>query len=173
MNILKKIKDSYRKHKETMQCVSDDEILVMARDNNGRITASGLARQTPLTYFQASIKLQHLLNQGYLEMTYTAGGNQILILKESEAKRLQSVPPTRSLKLTDAKVLQAVVEAGGKATAASLCIILECSIDEARKKLDELQLKNVFDLEVTDKGSIRYVLNDMECFQQTKLKKIV
>lgn len=170
MSIFKKIKESYKKHKEALKSISDEELIDIIRENNGRITATGLARQTSLTYLQASIKLQGLYDKGYVSMSYTNNGfTQVMTLKEHVVLQSKSIG---SSKLKDAEVLKATVDAGGKINPAALCMALDCSIDAARKKLDELQLKGVYDLEVTDKGSILYVLNDMGCFQDPKIKKI-
>ncbi|EAY30628.1 hypothetical protein [Microscilla marina] len=168
MKIFRKVKEVYKRHQKAMHSMSDDDILTIIRNNNGRITATGLARQTVLTYIQASLKLQSLYDKGYLKITYSNSGmTQIMVLKAQTLPTIAS-----SSKLTDAKVLQVVIQAGGKITPAALCVALECSIDEARKKLDELQMKDVFDLEVTDKGAILYVLNDIDCFQDSKVKNL-
>lgn len=170
VSMLKKIKESYQKYKEALQSISEDELVNIIRENNGRITATGLAHQTSLTYLQASIKLQGLYDKGYLKITYSSNGlTQIMVLKEHIVSQNKLLGSSR---LKDAEVLKVTVDAGGKITPAALCMALDCSIDAARKKLDELQLKDVFDLEVTDKGSILYVLNDIDCFQDSKVKKI-
>jgi len=173
MNIFKKIKNAYQKHQEVMQSLSEEDILIIARDNNGRLTAHSLARQTPLTYIQASIKLQTLYNKGYFKIHYTAGGSQIMVLKQDALKQVEQLPSIkRFAKLSDAEVLKAAVNTGGRLTPASLCVALDCTIAQAQQKLDELQLQDVFRLEITDKGSIIYMLNDEELFQKTPLKKI-
>ncbi|WP_299461478.1 hypothetical protein [uncultured Microscilla sp.] len=168
MKVFRKIKEAYKRHQEAMHSMSDDDILTIINDNNGRITATDLARQTVLTYIQASLKLQSLYDKGYLKITYSSTGlTQIMVLKT------QVLSVTTSLsKLTDAKVLQVAIQAGGKITPATLCVVLECSINEARKKLDELQMKDVFNLEVTDRGAILYVLNDIDYLQDSKVRKL-
>ncbi|HAS43269.1 MAG TPA: hypothetical protein DCS93_22505 [Microscillaceae bacterium] len=173
MNIFKKIKGAYQKHQEVMRSLSDEDILTIARDNNGRLTACSLARQTPLTYIQASIKLQILYNKGYFKIHYTAGGSQIMLLKQNVMTQVEQLPSIkRFTKLSDAEVLKTAVNTGGKLTPASLCVALDCTIAQAQQKLDELQLQDIFRLEITDKGGIVYVLNDEELFQTIPLKKI-
>ena len=62
MSILKKIKNTYHKHQEAMKRFSDEEILMVAQDNEGHLSARLLARRTSLIYIQASIKLYILYN---------------------------------------------------------------------------------------------------------------
>lgn len=46
-----------------------------------------------------------------------------------------------------------------KITIAEAALCLSCSVAEAKKLLDELQLKSVFEIELTDEGTLVYVLN--------------
>lgn len=173
MSILKKIKNTYRKHQEAMKRFSDEEILMVARDNEGHLTARILARRTSLNYIQASIKLNILYNKGYFKTVYSKTGEAVLELKPDARKQITHLSSAnRFAKLSDAEVLKAAVNTGGRLTPASLCVVLDCTIAQAQQKLDELQLQDIFRLEITDKGSIIYVLNDEELFQTTPLKKI-
>lgn len=166
MNIFKKVKNSYNKHREVMRSLSDDDVLMIARENNGRLTTCALSRQTNLSYIQASIKLQMLYYRGYFKINYNAMGSQIMVLKSSEQKRLAQMPKIRRLsQITDAEVLKVALENRGVLTPASLCIAIECSVEVAQQKLDELQLQDIFKLEIADNGTILYMLNDIEHFQ--------
>ncbi len=46
-----------------------------------------------------------------------------------------------------------------KITIAEAALCLSCSVAEAKKMLDELQLKSVFEIELTEEGTLVYVLN--------------
>ncbi|OJJ17512.1 hypothetical protein BKI52_26970 [marine bacterium AO1-C] len=180
MNIFKKIKNAYQKHQETLQkhrealrSLSDEEILIIARDNNNCLTAQMLSRQTPLTYVQASIKIQELYNKGYLKISYKLLGSQVMVLKQEAIKQIEGLPSVKRFsKLSDAEVLKAAINTKGILTPASLCVALDCTIAQAQQKLEELQLQDVFRIDITEKGSLVYVLNDEELFRNTSLKKI-
>ncbi len=49
----------------------------------------------------------------------------------------------------------------GKLSVPALCVKANCSIDEAKAKLDELQRKEVFELRVADNGTYVYELTDI------------
>lgn len=154
-----------------MKSVSYEDVLGIAQDNHGQVTAGKLARETQLTYVQAMLKLQCLFEKGYFSMAF---GNftEVYVVKPARIPLGLNAKARKRTKLTDAEVIKAVMETGGKITPTALCVALECSLEDARNKLEELQLQDVFDLEVTNEGTVLYVLNDMEWFEDSKVKKI-
>ncbi len=53
------------------------------------------------------------------------------------------------------------LEMKGRLSAPALFVKANCSIDEAKAKLDELQRKEVFELRVADNGTYVYELTDI------------
>ena len=62
--------------------------------------------------------------------------------------------------LSDAAIIQAAVERGGKITASALCMTKDIPIDAARKRLQDLQEKEVFEVYANLEGAVEFQLID-------------
>ncbi|EAY30627.1 hypothetical protein [Microscilla marina] len=171
MNIIKKIKAFYQRHKTTMNSVSPEDAIVIAQSHQGRLTAGQLARNSSLNYLQASLKLHCLSQKGYFRTALTDAGEVYLLKQGKEAGSLSHFSK-KHLHLTDAEVLSAAIEHSGSLTPTRLCVATGSSIDVAQKKLEELHLKGVFELEVTNSGVILYVLNETDWREDSSTKKV-
>lgn len=176
MGIFSSIRNKIRKHRETMKSVSPNEIIAIALENGGKITAGALSARTVLSVQQAGMKLYTLNSQGVFRTKYDYKDNaNVFILKKPELyknlnlqtpKRTIITPSTEKKTLTDASVIHTALKAKGRITPGVLCLKADISIDEAKKKLQELQHKGVFDIEATANGALVYVLNDLETFEE-------
>ncbi|TAF34625.1 MAG: hypothetical protein EAZ57_02580 [Cytophagales bacterium] len=63
-------------------------------------------------------------------------------------------------KLTDDRIISIAAKNGGLITPASLCMNAQIPIDEAKKVLDNLQVKGVFEIDVDMNGNFVYHLTD-------------
>ncbi|WP_299461476.1 hypothetical protein [uncultured Microscilla sp.] len=169
MNIIKKIKAFYQRHKITMSSVSPEDAVVIAQNHQGRLTAGQLARNSSLNYLQASLKLHCLSQKGYFRTAFTDAG-EVYLLRQGKGSLNHF--SKKHLHLTDAEVLSAAIEHNGELTLTRLCVATGSNIDIARKKLEELHLKGVFELEVTNNGVIVYVLNETDWREDSSTKKI-
>ncbi len=64
------------------------------------------------------------------------------------------------VQLTDDKIIAMAAQNAGSLTPAALCMKAQIPIDEAKKKLDHLQIKGVFEIDVDMHGNFVYHLTD-------------
>lgn len=174
MGLFSNIRKAYQEHRRKMKSVTTNQVIAIALENQGKITKAVLSTRTQLSVRQAGMKLQGLHNQGVFSVKYTMKDNSYTyVLKKPELYQnidLGSLPPetpyTQTKKLTDAEVIQLALKGKGRITAAILCIKAEVSIDQAKEKLQSLQHKGVFDIEVANSGALVYVLNELETFKE-------
>ncbi len=69
--------------------------------------------------------------------------------------------PTNTLIPSDSQIIQWALENQGVITATLLCVKANIPIENAREILEKLHIKQVFDMEVNDKGVIVYKLQEM------------
>lgn len=146
--------------------ISDKEIIQIARDNGGRITATDLVERTDLTIGEANMKIQQLLNSGILRYKLTNNFKVVYEIDSSiHVQEVKSIPrkmvkPKPSNGKSDGDIIAIAVKAKGKISVAGLCMRSNMSIEEAEERLKFLQEKGVFDIEVSDSGTIMYTIID-------------
>ncbi len=69
--------------------------------------------------------------------------------------------PNTAIMPNDSQIIQWALENQNTITATMLCVKANISIEKAREILEKLHLKQVFDIEVNDKGTILYRLQEM------------
>ena len=148
--------------------ISDQELIEMARENNGELTKGYLVTQTGLTAAEANLKIQEFLNNGILHYRLGTGFRIVYKLDRSlMSGKLPKRPERKVHKVeqpqgySDGDVISLAVKQRGKLSAAALCMKANIPIDEADKRLKDLQENGVFEIQVDDNGAILYVLNDM------------
>jgi hypothetical protein len=154
--------------------ISDKEIVELAKQNNGILTPAILCEHTKLSLNEAKTKLYNLSLNGIITQKYDwndwSGNKYVLAGYESQNNffglfEVAKPKPTPLLNkkeaLSDALVIKYALEMKGKLSAPALCVKANCSIDEAKAKLDELQRKEVFELRVADNGTYVYELTDL------------
>lgn len=157
--------------------ISDKEIVELAMRNNGILTPAILCQHTSLSLTEAKTKLQQLSMNGTITQKYDWNdwsGNKYLLAGYEKPTTsffgLFDIPQTTTSStpllnkkelLTDAAVIKYALEMKGKLSAPALCVKANCSVDEAKAKLDELQKKEVFELRVAENGTYIYELTDI------------
>ena len=136
--------------------ITDKEVIELARRNNGIISAAILCENTALNANEARYQLQKMTNAGILKtkgFLGFGGGNYVL-------RDMQQLPENSHLQLSDAQIISIAIAQGGKITATALALKMQISVDIAKKKLDELQKNDIFEMNVTENGTIVYHLMD-------------
>jgi hypothetical protein len=149
--------------------ISNLEVVKLAREYNGRVSPAILSERSLLSLPEAERKLYIMLSEGVFHYEYDENYQPIFVLNNL-IRKAQHNPESRpqlpvtgaTPRLSDSEVIKIAVEAKGRLTATLLCLKAGISIDESQSVLERLHLKGVFDMQVTDSGSIMYILNDME-----------
>jgi hypothetical protein len=162
------------RNSQVNQKVSNLEVVKIAREHNGRVSPALLSERSLLTLPESERKLYIMLSEGVFHYEYDENYQPVFVLNnlirralhnpENRLNTHTSLAPSR---LTDSEVIKLAVETKGKLTATLLCLKAGISIDEAQATLERLQLKGVFDLQVTENGSMLYVLNDIDLLSST------
>ncbi len=159
------VKSLIDKNKKINAKVSDKEVIEIARQNGGEISAVLLCEKTDLSLEEAQTKINSLLSSGIIHQKWDwsdwSGSKYKYVLKDA-TKNYQAIDNKKSKAITDADVISVAIQANGKVTPASLCLKLNISIDEAKKKLDELYKKEIFEISVTETGALTYSLLDKD-----------
>ncbi|MEL6674169.1 MAG: hypothetical protein AAFR61_18330 [Bacteroidota bacterium] len=175
MGIIKSIRKEITRLRDANRNVSDREIIQYALDAEGILTVGALKMRTELKSWQAQNRLQKLAMQGVFKVVYEKNGSSWFYrLKRPELYKdlgpVKSRPaqpdPEEEDKLSDAAVISHAVALQGRITPATLCVKAQVSLEAATEKLKLLQQKDVFDIVLNDKGTIVYILNDFETFQE-------
>lgn len=159
---------TYKSAKIADRETTDEAIIALAYEFNGRLSADRLQRRTKMTWEKAYERLVMLQIKGVFEAEYKAEHkNAILpwlittfVLSEEywhEAKTLQTSSPAL---LTDADMIRCAMDAGGTVSAAQVCVLMYISVDAAKAKLDELTTKGVFTTHISDEGTVLYEVRD-------------
>lgn len=168
------ILDIFRRYREAINSISDKEVIEIAAANNGKISPTSLCTQTEISFNQAKIKLTAMHWKGVFNAKYdhSDGYTVTYLLKNRD---LLSQPTTYSPvrrqnfsddRLSDAIAITTAVRLKGKITPALLCVKADVSIETAKRKLEELQRKGVFDIEATEDGTLVYILHDLAAFEE-------
>lgn len=160
-----------KSYQRIAQKVSDKEIIQIAREAGGRVTAADLVENTTLTTGEANMKIQQLLNNGILRYKLTNAFKVVYELDSNMKDQEYQALPKRLKKLkgdisSDGDIIALAVKFKGKISAAGLCMKSGMSIEDADQRLKFLQEKGVFDIVVSDNGTIQYVLNDLNLLEE-------
>lgn len=159
------IKNYMEKAKQIAYKVSDKEVIEIARQNNGEISAVLLCEKTDLNLDEAQSKINSLLMSGIIHQKWDwsdwSGTKYKYILKDAN-KNFEAIDGKKSKNITDAEVISVAIQAKGRVTATALCLKLDISVDEAKRRLEDLRKKEIFDIDVTDTGVITYSLIDKD-----------
>lgn len=175
MGIWKRTKEHFKKRREIYRSVTENEVIAMTLANDNKITSAALSTHTALSNMQARQKLTTMLSKGILIQKHDTSQGYATYYKLKYPELFKDLPKNSGSKirtsktekeLTDAEVIAAAVKAKGRLIPGILCINAQISIDQAKDKLQELQHKGVFDIEVTEAGGLIYLLNDFETYQQ-------
>ncbi|TAH19961.1 MAG: hypothetical protein EAZ08_07840 [Cytophagales bacterium] len=145
--------------------ISDKEVIEIARQNNGEISAVLLCEKTDLSLDEAQSKINSLLMAGIIHQKWDwsdwTGTKYRYILKDAN-KNYEAIEGKKSKSITDADIISAAIQTKGKITPTALCLKLNISIDEAKRRLEDLRKKEIFEIDVTETGSITYNLLDKD-----------
>jgi|GEM_PF-1703826 len=150
----------------------DATVVELAIENGGEVTLP-LLIQHGLTAGEAQSRLWQMQANGLIQQSYdwaTWQSRYVLQGKirknypQSSVGRRASTSqiPGSARKLTDAEVIQLAIRSGGKLTPAALCVKAEVPVDEAKAKLEELYRKEIFTMDVSETGTLTYVLLDRD-----------
>ena len=158
--------------------ISNHDVLRIAKEHSGRLSVGLLAQKTSLNFTDAERKLYLMLSEGVFHHEYDESYQPVFVLnKQIESKHsladTETLPPIHyaeaagmpSLPLQDGEVIRLAVECKGKLTASLLCMKANIQYDDAKVMLERLQRKGVFDVDVSDNGSLLYLLRDWEILQ--------
>ena len=165
---------SFRNFQKKVKAFPDEQVIALALENQGKITAQILSYRSTLTLGQARWKLNGMNTRGIFKQTYDYK-DYITVFELKNKELYQNLPqtvvtpvkqPKSQKEIIDSEVISLAVKMGGKITPAALCLKKEVSLKEAKAKLDDLQKADVFDIELNERGAIVYVLNDYESFKE-------
>lgn len=149
--------------------ISNQEVLRIARENNGRVNIGLLAQKTTLDFTEAERKLYIMLSEGVFHHEYDENYQPVFVLIQPQPSRTL---PTREVKpkpaprvlpvISDGELISIVVDCKGRITVPLLCMKAKLQYEEAKMALEHLQQKGVFDVEVNEHGTIVYILPDWE-----------
>jgi predicted ArsR family transcriptional regulator len=152
--------------------VSDQQIIELARQNEGEINAVMLAEQTDLSLEEAKAKINQLWTNGILKQKWDWSDWQNVHAKyylHDAQKKYSNTPLISSIgankvlsKVTDSELINLALQNKGVLSASLVCVKLNVSIDEAKQKLEELRQKDIFVSEVNENGALVYRLIDSD-----------
>ncbi len=164
---------SYQRSAQALaEKMPDQTVVELAMENGGEITLP-LLIQHGLTASEAQSRIWQMQTNGLIQQSYdwtTWQSKYVLQGKvrknysqSSVGKRAStSQIPGSARQLTDAEVIQLAIRSGGKLTPAALCVKAEVPVDEAKAKLEELYRKEIFTMDVSQTGTLTYVLLDQD-----------
>jgi predicted HTH transcriptional regulator len=145
--------------------LTDNQVIEWMIGQNGCITSRQLAEKSGISRNQAIIKLNAMLIKNLIEIDYhhyDPYWDNFYKLPKSDlwnpAMSLGQVKPKKTTELTDSQVIRLALQNQNYLTVAYLCAQAEVSLEEAQKKLEELYLKNVFELNINENGGLIYTL---------------
>ncbi|MCU0444240.1 MAG: hypothetical protein MUE85_04925 [Microscillaceae bacterium] len=148
--------------------ITDNQVIEWMIEQNGSITSRQLAEKSGISRNQAIIKLNAMLIKNLIEIDYhhydPHWDNFYKLTKSNlfnPTNYLNQSTSNKVAKLTDSQVIRLALQNQNHLTVAYLCALAEVSLEEAQKKLEELYLKNIFTLDVSENGSLIYTLQDI------------
>ncbi|MCB0837942.1 MAG: hypothetical protein KDE26_25475 [Bacteroidetes bacterium] len=164
---------SFREFQKAVKEFPDESVIEIALANDGKITTQILSYSTTLTINQARWKLNGMNTRGIFKQSYDYKDyTTVFVLKNKQLyenltqKVKTPVKQEAESAISDSEVIALAVKLSGKLTAAALCVKKDVPLNIAQAKLEELQRKDVFDIELNEKGALVYVLNDYESFKE-------
>ncbi len=159
------------------QVITEENMIWLAQQYQGRMSAAILVAATNLTVDEAKREIARFRDLGILSTQYDDNWQTVYVLNKDLSMKIDSPikPPAQEIQapvnqsftqITDAEVIGLAVKGKGKITVASLCLKKTISVEEAQKILDELYKKAIFDLKVSENGTIEYWLNDISLLEE-------
>jgi hypothetical protein len=150
--------------------ITNQEVMRLAREYNGRLNVGILAQKTKLDFTEAERKLYIMLSEGIFHHEYDENYQPVFVLNASLPTHTvpDSLPTYREPMgvpmsvVSDGEVIQIAVQNQGRITASMLCMKAKIQFEEAKAMLELLQRKGVFEAEVNENGTIIYTLPDWE-----------
>lgn len=149
--------------------ISNGEVVKIARNHRGRLTPRLLSEYSELNESEASRKLHLMLYEGIFKYEYDENYLPVFTLSNVVQKALESPPDLQALylhnevtHLSDSEVIGIALKTNGRISATSLCLRGKVPIEEAQYILERLQSRGVFDMEVTESGTVVYRLHDLD-----------
>lgn len=68
-------------------------------------------------------------------------------------------------KLSESKAIRYAAKSGGRISVAALCMKAEVSTEQAQQVLEELQEKGIFEVSVSESGTVYYELTDKDLIE--------
>lgn len=164
MNLIKSIKNYWQK---ALNEINDEEVIDWMVSRQGKITSRELAALSGLSRNQAIIKLNAMCVKHMIEIDYQhydeGWNNYYKITHQTMLTKLNDKPLKKSKsRISDGEVIHLAMQNNNFMTATLLCAKTDLNYEECQDKLEELYMKNVFELLVSDNGTIRYVLRETE-----------
>ena len=159
-----------RKGPVRLKNITDADVIAIAKQLGDRVTASSLATYMHLNIKAAEKRLKKLSKKGVFYTTVN-DNSRIYILTNANLIQTNHIPqlnqkkPSSAKEVSDSEVILAAVKTQGRISPGMLCMATQLSVEEAGKKLMELQHKGVFDIEATPDGGLVYLLKDWDSYQ--------
>lgn len=162
----------YNQYNVGINSLSDKKVIELAHASGGSLTIPDICEETGVTKGEARIKLYTMLAQGVFEYDYdNLTLQEVFTFSHATRKKLkyEEMPhrPNQSFKsrLSDGEIISYAVRGKGKITAASLCLKADVSVDDAKERLNDLHEKGIFEIKVTESGTITYIINDLDLLE--------
>ncbi len=158
--------------------ISKEEVISIAKATANHFSAAHLCLAKDVSLKEAKRQLSALKKQGiiegrytddFMEKYYSLSAEYQPLLHENKTYHTKLKPQVVPQKLndempskatTDASVIQEAIKREGKLSVASLCVGLNLEVDEAKRVLERLHEKEVFEIKVSENGAIEYWLLD-------------
>ncbi|MEH0156615.1 hypothetical protein V6R21_20870 [Limibacter armeniacum] len=166
------MEQSSKRYANALKKISNTEVIDIIRQHNGQIGIEDFVSSTGLSREDAKYKLSAMLSQRILSIEYNDRFETVYALSDIVKSALYDVNSTfyaykRALhSIPDAEVIRIAVEQHGRVTPASLCFKANISADEAKVRLEELYQKGIFELDVTENGTLCYQLTDKDLYEE-------
>jgi hypothetical protein len=154
--------------------LNETDIGLIAKNNGGvRISAAMISIATDCSVEEAKTVLIKCKDRGYITQHYGDLFESVYLIEKLPELLAENAAPNTFLaaqkSLSDAEIIELAVKQKGKLTASGLCLKKSISIDAAQEILDILHKKGVFDLRISDNGTIEYWLNDLSLLENNDI----
>lgn len=162
------MEQSSRKYARALQKITNTEVIDLIHQHSGQIRIDDFISSTGLSREDAKYKLSSMLSQRILTIEYNERFETVYALSDIvknvllDAKSSLFAYKRAAMSIPDAEVIRIAVQGDGRISAASLCLKANISADKAKEKLEELYQKGIFQVDVSDNGTVIYFLNDIE-----------
>lgn len=159
------------------QGLSDQEIIdvILLHVDDYQVTIAELVVIFGINIYEAKSLMNRLKKADKLTMLYNQGFQKIYVINKpigSTKPILREQPRKKDrikielleqekIKIPDAEVLQLAIDHDGRLTPTLLCIKLKISMDEAKRKLENLHEQGVFKMAIDEKNALlEYQIRD-------------